>query len=74
MNRSELIHRRLIECIHNGELEKKEIISILQDVSDYAGLKNLTDYAKEKRISVQAAFKHNDIITIAGKKFHIEYD
>jgi hypothetical protein len=74
MTRSEQIHSRLIECIHNGELEKKEIIAILQDVSLYAGLQNLTQYAKEKNISVQAARKHPDIIQLSNKKFHINYD
>lgn len=74
MTRSEQIHNRLIECIHNGEVEKKEIISILQDVSAYAGLKNLTIYAAEKGISIPAAAKHKDIIVLAGKKFHIDYD
>ena len=74
MSRSKLIHNRLIECIHNGEVEKEEIISILKDVFFYAGLKNLTEYAKEKRISIQAAMKHKDIIELGGKKFHIYYD
>jgi hypothetical protein len=74
MTRSEQIHSRLIECIHNGEIEKKEIIAILTDVSAYAGLKNLTQYAREKNISVPAALKHKDIIVLAGKKFHIDYE
>mgnify|MGYP000962514519 CR=1 FL=1 len=74
MTRSEQIHRRLIECIHNGEVDKKEIIAILEDVAAYAGLKNLTQYAIEKGVSVPAASKHKDIIVIAGKKFHISYD
>ncbi len=74
MNRSELIHNRLIECVHNGEIEKKEIISILQDVFFYAGLQNLTEYAKEQGISLPAARKHKDIIELSGKKFHIKYD
>ena len=74
MSRSELIYNRLIECIHNGEIEKKEIISILQDVFFYDGLKNLTEYSKQKGISVPAAMKHKDIIELAGKKFHIDYD
>ena len=30
MSRSGLIHNRLIECIHNGEVEKKVIISKLK--------------------------------------------
>ena len=74
MSRSELIHNRLIECIHNGEVEKKEIISILQDVSSYAGLRNSPDYAKELKISIPAARKREDIIEIAGKKFHVKFD
>ena len=52
MTRSEQIHSRLIECIHNGEVDKEEMISILQDVAAYAGLKNLTQYASEKGISL----------------------
>ena len=74
MSRSKLIHNRLIECIHNGEVEKEEIIYTLKDIFFYAGLKNLTEYAKGKEITIQAAMKHKDIIELAGKKFHIDYD
>ena len=72
MSRSKLIHNRLIECCHKGEVEKTEMIKIIQDVSLYLGLKNLTLYSKERKISVQAAHKHKNIIQICGKYFAVD--
>lgn len=71
MNREELIHNRLEQCIYEGEISNDAMVKIIATLSQYLGLQNLTQYAKHKGISIQAAKKHKNIISISGKYFAI---
>jgi len=73
VTRSEIIHNRLITCIYNGELENKEMVKIVHDLSDFLGLKTLTNYAKSEKISYQGALKRkNEFVKIDNVKFVID--
>ena len=53
--RSELIKNRLIECIHNGELENTDLVQIFEHVGKILNLKTLSNYAKDNGITYNGA-------------------
>jgi hypothetical protein len=57
MDRSKLIYDRLMLCIHSGEVKNSELILMVKNISDILGLKNITTYAEDEKISYPAAIK-----------------
>lgn len=53
--RSELIKNRLIECIHNGELDNPDLVQIFEHVGKILNLKTLSNYAKDNGITYNGA-------------------
>jgi hypothetical protein len=75
MTRSELIYERLMTCIHNGEVENIELVSIMQDISVILGLKTVTSFAKSEKISYPSAAKRKtDRLKIDTVEFIIDND
>jgi hypothetical protein len=46
--RSEQIKERLIECIHNGELENSDLIQIFEHIGVILNLKTKSNFCKDK--------------------------
>jgi hypothetical protein len=70
-SRSEIIMERLMECIHNGEVENDQLLQIFEHTGVILGLCTPSQYAKRHNISEQAAHKKDHKI-LFGYKFIID--
>ena len=64
--REEVILQRLGELVHNGEIGKDGLVSLLKLCETYLNLQRISDYAKDNNISTQHARKHKDVIKICN--------
>ena len=72
MNKEETI-TQLMTYAHNGELTDNDFKYIFEDLSFFAGLKDLTTFARSENISAPAALKRkNQRVIISGHKFIID--
>lgn len=72
MSRSEQIKERLFECIHNGELDNKDLISLVEYVAnDILQAKTKANYHKGKISKITGREKCYAAWRWAKEKFQI---
>jgi hypothetical protein len=74
MERSEIIRDRLIECIHNGELNNDDLVQIIEHGFKILNLQTLSDYARNNNKSYNGAKLQKNQITLGNIKYIIDND
>jgi hypothetical protein len=75
MATSDQIRARIIECVHNSELNMSDVLKTIKWLSDYAGLKTGSNMAKQLNISPAAICQSKrEFVEIADVKFYTNYD
>lgn len=73
--RGNIIADRLMICVHNGEIDNDDMKRIMEELSLFLGLKTLSGFARQEKISPVAALKRkNHRVIIAGVKFLVDND
>jgi hypothetical protein len=73
--RSAIIKDRLLECIHNNEINNSDLVQIFEHVAIILNVQTITNYAKSEKISYNGALKrkvHKTVID--GQTFIINND
>jgi len=62
---------RIGQLVQEGKLSNEFLVNTCKLCADFLNLQKVAEYAKEKGISRQAAYKH-DVVEIFGTKFVID--
>ena len=68
------IRERLFELIHNGEIEKADLVQIFEHTGAILNAQTLSNYARENGISYNGAKRQKETASIDGVKFIIKND
>ena len=63
------IEEYVYKCICKNELSNSDLVQLFERLNDYAGLKTITQYAKDNNISYNGAKNNRNVIELFGVKF-----